>query len=211
MPGASAGDFTLYGHHESEASQRVGLMLRLAGVPFAYRHVDLFAGEHKTPAFRALSRFAQVPVLLHEGTAISQSNVILLYLADALGRFDGATPPARLELRQWLGWEQDMLWNTVLARRAVCYLDAEPAVVAFFQRRAGAALKLLDRHLEGREFIVGAAPTIADIACYPDVAMADQGGVEVARWPRVVAWAARLAALPGVGAPSDILPKASVG
>ncbi len=62
MPGASAGNFTLYGHRESEASRRVGLMLRLAGVPFAYRHVDLFAGEHKTPAFRALKRSGEGPV-----------------------------------------------------------------------------------------------------------------------------------------------------
>jgi glutathione S-transferase len=165
-----------------------------------------------TPEFRALSRWVQVPVLEHDGRVLLQSAAILEYLSESLGRFGGANPEARQDIREWLFWDADRLmpplygWYGVeLGQRGLLPLSFDPMLVAEFERKGGAALDVLDAHLAGRRFIVGDAATIADICCYADIAFAKLADKNLAVWPNVGAWAARIEALPGFAAPFDLL------
>lgn len=200
--------YTLYGVHLSLPSAKVGLMLALCGVPFDFRSVDMRAGGHKTPEFLGKNRFGQVPVLEHAGHAIAQSNVILDYLARVTGRFAGHNDLERLRIAEWLMWEQDRLANGVgLTRGLVRFGQPHHEVVAFLRQRGERALETLDRHLGTAKFLAGAAPTIADVAVFPWIATAEEGGFDVARWPNLQAWAQRVLALPGAAHPYAIMPK----
>ncbi|MGQ0663839.1 MAG: glutathione S-transferase family protein [Pseudomonadota bacterium] len=200
----------LYGVSRSLPSCKVGLMLAVLGVPFDYRHVDMGARQHKTPEFLAMNRYGQVPVLQHGDRFVVQSNVILGHLADAFGKFGGRSPAEKLRIAEWLAWDQDRMASGVGWTRAFTqfFKDTDPAVVAFARARGEAALDVLDRHLGSSKFIAGPEPTIADIAIYPWVATAEEGGFDIARRPNVRDWAERILALPGAAHPYTIMPTA---
>jgi glutathione S-transferase len=65
------------------------------------------------------------------------------------------------------------------------------------QRRGNVALKLMDQHLARNDFFAAGRYTIADIALYTYTSVADQGGFDLAAYPAVQAWLARVAAQPG--------------
>src|SRR5476651_2067922 len=83
--------FTLYGSPHSLPTYKVALMLRLSGEPFSFRYVSFQKGMHKTPEFLALSRWAQVPILVDNERVYLQSAAIVEHLAETLGRFQGPT------------------------------------------------------------------------------------------------------------------------
>ena len=72
---------------------------------------------------------------------------------------------------------------------------------------AEAAIGFVDGALDGRDWLVGDAPSIADIGCWGRMVFMAEGGLEIGRWPRVEAWSRRLAALPGFALPYDLIPK----
>ena len=204
--------FTLHGSPHSLPTYRVALMLRLCREGFRFRYVSFQRGMHLTPEFRALSRWGQVPVLEHGGRVLVQSAAILEYLARTLGRFGFRDDEARQRVLEWLFWDADRLmpplysWYSVeLGRRKLLPLSFDPALVAEFDRKGGAALDRLDEYLSSRRFLVGDAATIADICCYGDIAFARLGGKDLAAWRNVMAWAGRIEALPGFAAPFELL------
>lgn len=203
-------EFTLYGNFLSAPTYRVALMLRLCGQPFAYRHVDLAAGEHRTPEFLALNRFGQVPVLRHGERVLVQSNPILQYLAATQGRYHGTGPDDTIAIAEYLAWEADRLFPGLSRLRFFRrFLRAEQAVQDWFEGFATNGLATLDRLLQGRDWLVGQGPTIADISCYAPVALMDEAGLREDDWPHVAAWAARIRALPGFADPAALLPQES--
>ncbi len=204
--------FTLHGSPHSLPTYRVALMLRLCRVGFSFRYISFQRGMHRTPEFRALSRWGQVPVLQHRGRVLVQSAAILEYLAETLDQFIAAGDDARQQVREWLYWDADRLmpplysWYSIeLGRRNLLPLSFDPALVADFDRKGQAALTLLDSHLADCRFLVGDTATIADICCYADIAFARLGNKDLTAWPNVVAWADRIEDLPGFAAPFDLL------
>jgi glutathione S-transferase len=205
------GVFVLHGSPHSLPTYRVALMLRLCGIGFHFRYISFQRRMHLTPEFRALSRWGQVPVLEHEGRALFQSAAILEYISETFDRFRG-NGTTRQEIREWLFWEADRLypplygWYGVeLGRRNLLPLSFDGAVIARWQQLGEAALGALDAHLDGRGFIVGDAPTVADICCYATIAFAKLSGRDLAAWPHVIAWAGRVESLPGFAPPFDLL------
>jgi glutathione S-transferase len=206
--GKGQGRIVFYGHFNSMPSSKVGLMLALAGAPFSYRHVDLAQGAQKQPDYLALNRFGQVPAIRHGDVTLAQSNVILRYLADALGKFGARNEAEAREIAQWLDWEADLVSSGVRAvRGAVRFWKSDPAVVQFVRGRAERALGMLDSALADRQFLVGGRPTIADIAVLPHVLVVHEGEFDLTPYANVRAWADRMMALPGAGHPYDIMPK----
>jgi len=204
--------FTLHGVGLSAPTYKVALMLTLCGERFSYRHINLREGAHKTPAFLALNRYGQVPALEHGELRLCQSAAILQYLSEVLGKFGGADAVIRQRSREWLFWDADKLSPGVLRTRAIArgVLKAEPPTVAVYREGAEAAFKILDGSLAGGKFLTGAAPTIADIACYGVAVFAYEAGFKLADWPNVAAWAGRVAALAGAKAPHELLPMADI-
>src|SRR5215204_238309 len=203
--------YTLHGIFASGPTYKVGLMLSLAGEPFDYVHVNLREGEHKRPEYLAKQRFGQVPLLVDNsnGRHLGQSAAILEYLADKTGKFGGATLQERMDAREWVFWEFDRLSKGIYRPRAAKLGFAQfPAeVVAHYEADGQAGLKTLESHLGGRSWIVGDAPSFADIDVYGVVAYAPQAGVDLSAFPNVSAWMKRVEALPGFRSNEDLLPK----
>ena len=179
----------------------------LSGLPFSFRTVNLKFGRQKEPEYLAVNRYGQVPALRHRGLTVVQSNVVLDYLARTTGKFEGATEQNRWTAREWLSWESDAITNIAKVRHYHRFRGVDPAVMRYFVPPARAALDFVDASLKGREWLVGGAPTIADIGCWGRMVFMAEGGFDIAEWPNVQAWSRRLAAMPGFGLPYDLTPK----
>lgn len=204
---ADTNDLILYGSFTSSSTYKPMLYLALARLPFAFKTVNLKTGAQKLPDYLAVNRYGQVPALRHRGLTLVQSNVILDYLARATGRFEAASEQERWRAREWLSWEADAITNIAKVRHFARFRAVEPAVTAHFLPLAEAALGFIDRALDGRAWLVGEHCTIADIGCFGRMVFMAEGGIDIARWPRVAAWSARLKAMPGFALPYDLIPK----
>ncbi len=207
---ADAGDperLLLFGSFTSSSSYKPMLFLSLSGLPFSFRTVNLKNGVQKSPDYLAVNRYGQVPALRHRGLTVVQSNVVLDYLARATGCFEGATEQARWTAREWLSWESDAITNVAKVRHYSRFRAVDPAVMDYFRPLAEAAIGFVDRALEGRDWLVGSGPTIADIGCWGRMVFMAEGGLDITRWPNVQAWSERLKAMPGFALPYDLIPK----
>jgi glutathione S-transferase len=205
--------YELHGIWLSGPAYKVGLMLSMCGEPFDYVHVNLRAGEHKSPAFMAKQRFGQVPLLIDNGNGrkLCQSASILEYLAEMQGKFAGDTVEEKIEAREWMFWEYDRLAPNVYRSRGMRIgLRSMPFdTAAMYFNEGNIALKVLDDHLAGRNWLVGKGATIADIDLYGVLDYAAVGGFDLAQYKNLSAWIARFKGLKGFGSPDQILPKES--
>lgn len=187
-------DFTLSGH-----AHRVRLMLSLLGIAYEARQVDLAGGAHKRPEFLDLNLFGQVPVLEIDGHAIADSSAILTYLAltrDPARTWLPADPLAQAQVQRWLSVAAGPLAHGPAAARII-RLFGRDAPIAPAQALARQLFDTMENWLEGRRFLVGNGPTIADVALYSYTARAPEGEIDLSPWPAIRAWLARVEALPG--------------
>lgn len=191
---------TLYTGLGSGNAYKAELMLHLLGLPFTPAGVSIPRGEHRNPDFLRLNPFGQIPVLVDGDAVITDSQAILAYLAarqggDAAAHWFPREPLALAAVMRWLSVAGNEIQNTLTAARAVKLLgwplDYDRAVA-----RGYALLGLMDRHLQGREWLAGPHETIADIACYPYVFLAAEGGVDTRPYAAVEAWLRRVESLP---------------
>jgi glutathione S-transferase len=206
---ADAPEFLLYGHFESGNVYKVALLLALLGQPFAYRHVALFEGETRTDAWRGINRYQEVPVLEHRGERLCQSAVILAWLADRFGKYQGRDERERRAIAEWLAWEQQrILAGPALIRFVRRFQPEVPqAVIDYLTPRAERALGQLERAVSEKPFLVGEQATIADVAASAYLFWLDQTGLDPARWPAVQRWLDRIRALPGFKPAEALLPR----
>jgi glutathione S-transferase len=197
---------TLYGSFTSSSSYKPMLYLALARLPFSFRTVNLKIGVQKEAEYLAINRWGVVPSLRHRGLTILQSNVILDYLARETGHFEGRTEQARWQAREWLSWEADHITAVARVRHSARFRKMHDEVIAEFRPRAEAALSVVDKTVSDRPFLVGDYPTIADIGCWGRMVFMAEGGFEIANWPYLEAWAARIKAMPGFALPYDLIP-----
>ncbi|GJH14178.1 glutathione S-transferase [Caballeronia novacaledonica] len=188
----------LYYHPLSGHSHRARLFMSLVGLQPELVEVDLMKGAHKAPEFLKLNRFGQVPVLIDDGTAISDSNAILVYVAKKFGKEDWLpeAPEAAASIQRWLSVAAGEIAHGPAAARLITVFgakyDPEQAI-----SRAHSVLLLIEAELDGREFISNDHPTVADVALYSYIARAPEGNVDLANYPNVNAWLRRIEALQG--------------
>jgi glutathione S-transferase len=203
-------DLTLFGSFTSSSTYKPMLYLALARLRFNFRTVNLKFGRQKEAEYLAVNRYGQVPALRHRGLTIVQSNVILDYLGRTTGHFAGATEQDRWTAREWLSWEADNITNVAKVRHYSRFRQVNPAVMDYYRPLAEAAVGFVDTALRGREWLVGDGPTIADIGCWGRMVFMAEGGLDITRWPNVLAWSDRLKAMPGFALPYDLIPKKDV-
>ena len=142
-----------------------------------------------------------LPVLeLDEGIFVRESTAICTYLAEDRSLFP-ADKFTRARILEWMGFEQTHVDGVISRAR---FRRMYPNVIATREEEFDAwlaegrdALRLLDAHLERREFLVGDGFSLADIALYAYTHVADQGGFELGRYPALRAWFSRVEAQPG--------------
>ncbi|WP_197488410.1 glutathione S-transferase family protein [Methylomonas koyamae] len=188
----------LYDMELSGNCYKIRLLCGLLGIDYERVAVDLMQGQHKTEDFLRLNPRGQIPVLEDAGALIWDSSAILLYLARQYGGEQwlplAAKPMA--EVMQWLSLAQnELLYGLARARAAKKF--NRPWDVEQCQQHGRLGLQVLERQLATNAWLAGSQPTIADIACYPYVALAPEGGVALAEFPAVLAWMQRIRELPG--------------
>jgi len=172
--------FPLSGH-----AHRVELFANLAGIKHEVINVDLANGAQKSPEFLALNPAGQVPVIEDGSTVVTDANAILVYLARKYApSFIPTDPVQEAEVQKFLTLTAGELAFGPAAARLINVFNA-PLSVEFTHTVAARVLGKLEAHLEGREFLVGDTPTIADVAIYSYTAHAPEGDVSLDPYPNV--------------------------
>jgi glutathione S-transferase len=192
---------TLYDYPPSQNAWKVRQLLAHLQRPHRTRLVSIFEGEGGSDAYRAISPTGTVPaIVLEDGRALAESNAILMFLgqgtpylpADAFGQ---------AKVWQWLCFEQERIESQIGALRhwtLTGKLARRPEVLVELKRSAGGnALAILERELATRTFIAGDRYGIADIALFAYASRADEAGFDLAAYPHLQAWIARVRAQPG--------------
>jgi len=200
----------LYCFGESGNAYKCALALQVSGSDWTPVYVDFFNGEARSPAFLAINEMGEVPVLRDGAVVLTQSGNILFHLAARTGQLGGATEAERQEVLRWVLWDNHKLSGQAgTCRFLMNFLAPEKrpeGVAAFLQGRLKAAYTVLNRHLEGRDWIVGSGPTLADLSCCGYLYYPEPFGFDRADWPHIDRWLDRIAALPGWKHPYDLMP-----
>lgn len=189
---------TLYDVPPSGNCHKVRLMLNFLALSYQTQPVNLVGGEQRSPDYLRLNPFGQVPVLADDGLIIRDSQAILVYLAKRYGG-EPWWPDDAFRLAQvaaWLSTAANEIANGPAMLR-VHHKFGRAIDVSKAQQTAEKVLNIIDLHLESRDWLVGETLSIADIAAYPYLALAPEGGIDIGAYPKIVAWFQRIRALPG--------------
>ena len=188
---------TIHGFPLSGHSHRVELFASIAGINHEVNIINLAAGEHKQAAFLALNPDGQVPTIVDDGEAISDSSAILVYLARKYANdYLPQDPIEEAQVQKFLTLAAGEIAFGPAAARLINVFNADIDPV-FAKSIAKKALTKLERHMSGKEYLVANRPTIADIAIYSYVAHAPEGGISLAPYPNVSRLLTNIEALEG--------------
>lgn len=202
-------EFRLYCFAQSGNAYKAALTLQLCGAKWEPRFVDFFNGETRTPEYREkVNEMGEVPVLEHAGKRLSQSGVILQYLAEHFGRFAGTGPDEKREVLRWILWDNHKLTSYIATLRFFVQFQktGETPVTEFLRDRIKGSLGILDKHLSKSDFAVGSTPSIADFSMCGYLYWPEEFGVSWSDFPRVGAWLERIRKLPGWVYPYELMP-----
>lgn len=190
----------IYGDSISGNCLKVKWTADRLGHAYDWIETSVLKAETRTPDFLAMNPAGQVPLLLLEdGRPLAQSNAIILHLAEGSDLIP-VDAYARARMLEWMFWEQYSHEPYVaVARFHVHYLgkaaaELDPKLV----ERGNAALQRLEDGLDGADFLVGGRLSLADVALVAYTRVAHEGGFDLARYPRVKAWVARVEAALGI-------------
>jgi glutathione S-transferase len=191
----------LYDSPVSGNCYKVRLLLAQLGIPYERRTMDVVDRSNRADVLGDLNPALRVPTLvLDDGRPLAESGAILWYLGEGT-RFIPEDPYERAQVLQWMFFEQyDHEPAIAVVRFWLAYSgNAEKFADRVPERQAAGhrALAAMERHLQGREFLVGNGPTLADVALYAYTHVADEGGFDLGGYPAVREWLGRVAAQPG--------------
>lgn len=193
-----APEIVVYGTRLSGHTHRVETFLRMLRLPF--RSVEAGAAVRQSAEFRQLNPLGQIPVLTDGGLVLADSNAILVYLAKRYAPGSGWLPEDAIgaaRVQRWLSLAAgEIAFGPARARMRARFFDTGmPQQV--MQDLAAKVLGFMDAELATSPFLAGDTATLADLACYAYVAHAPEGGIDLAPYPHVNSWIARVQALPG--------------
>jgi glutathione S-transferase len=201
-------EYTLYCFAQSGNCYKVALMLNLCGADWTPRFVDYFNGETRTPAYREINEMGEAPVLEFGRERLSQSGVILDYLAGKFGRFGWRNDEERREILRWTLFDNHKFTGYIATLRFLISLQktGETPVTEFLRGRAVNSLGIVDKHLAKQRFLIGDNPTIADLSLCGYLYWPDEFGVTWNDYPHIGRWLDDIKALPGWEHPYKLMP-----
>jgi len=192
--------------HEYAASgncYKVRLTAACVGIHLERRDYDIMKRETRTPAFLLdVSPNGRIPVLQVDHRFIPESNAACYYIADGSSlipteRFDHA------DMLRWMFWEQYShepniatlrFWKDWVGHQNLT--EAQKHQIPTKREAGEAALKLMEKHLEGRDWFVASHLTLADICLFAYTHVAAQGGFDLLHFPRIRTWIERVKGQP---------------
>jgi len=193
--------YRLYDYLPSGNGYKVRLVLKYLGLPYEVIEKDIKQGATRTPEFLRLNPNGRIPLLeIPDKGHLPESHAIIAYLAEGSDlipqdRFDRAL------MWQWLCFEQYNLEPNIGTARfwvnSLKKTETELGEKLIEKRKSGyAALDVLEKGLEGKNFLIGNRYSLADIALYAYTHVAPEGGFDLNNYPNIRAWCQRIAKLP---------------
>jgi glutathione S-transferase len=186
----------LYRNPKSGHCHRVELLLAFLGLPYETIDLDMANGAHKAPEYLKISPFGKVPAIDDGGYTLSDSNAILVYLVQTYAKGSHwlpEDPKTAAEVQRWLTIAADNIFSGPCSARLVTLFGAQLDHAAAIAKSHD-LFKLMETHLNGRNWLAAETITIADIAGYSYIAHAPEGGVDLAPYPNLRAWLNRIEA-----------------
>jgi glutathione S-transferase len=190
----------LYDSPVSGNCYKARLILAYRDLPYERRTMDVADRSNRPDVLGGLNPALRVPTLiLDDGRPLAESGAILWYFGEGTPLVPGDSYE-RAQVLQWMFFEQyDHEPSIAVVRFWVAYSGRAEAFADRLEERTAAGYRALDameRHLAGREFLVGSGPTLADIALYAYTHVAPEGGFDLSGYPAIGSWLDRVAALP---------------
>ena len=203
---------TLHCFGESGNAWKCALALEMAGMEWTPRRVAFFEGETRTPEYRAINPMGEVPALETPDGTLSQSGVILDWIAERSERLAPKDADERRAILRWVlfdnhkvsGIAGPLRFNTNFLPEAKRSADVND----FLAMRLTSALKVMEAHLAANDWLALGRPTAADLSCAGYLYYPEPYGFARADFPAIDAWMDRLAAEPGFALPYDLMPRA---
>jgi len=205
---------TLYDYDASADCYKARLLLAILKLEYNLVPVDIHPGDdHRQPGFLELNPLGEVPVLTDDGVTLTEVTSILVWLAarhDASGQWlpkDGLAA-----VTQWLAISARLAASIGAARMALA--KTEDFNLAPLQTEGRRLLRVVDEHLwfaerNGADWLLPSAhPSIADIACFPDLALCEEAGIPLLEFPAIRRWLDRVKRIPGFTPTAGIFPAA---
>jgi glutathione S-transferase len=190
--------YTLYDYLPSGNGYKVRLTAKFLNIPYRLVQVDIIQGASRTPEFLAMNANGRIPLLEVPGRGfLAESHAIIGYLAEG-SELLPADAWQRANLWHWLCFEQYHIepnigtarfWVSILGKTSAELGERLTEKLA----KGHEALAVLEKGLQGREFLVADRFTLADIALYAYTHVAPEGGISLEAYPRIRAWMARVA------------------
>ncbi len=195
---------TIYGDTISGNCLKVKFVAERLNIPYRWVETSVVRRETRTSDFLSINPAGQVPaVVLADGRLLSQSNAIMLHLAEGSDLIP-TDSYERAVMFQWLFWEQYNHEPTIATRRFhLHYLKKSEAEINPALKEGGeAALARMEGQLNGHEYFVSGRLSLADIALVSYTRFAHEGGFDLGQYPRVRNWVLRIEK--GLGLPSAL-------
>jgi glutathione S-transferase len=183
---------TIYGDSISGNCLKIKFVADRLGLPYDWIETSVLKKESRTPQFLAMNPAGQVPLAVFaDNGPLAQSNAIILHLAWDSDLIPN-DPFERALMFQWLFWEQYSHEPAVAVlrfhRHYLKKAEIDPALVT----KSEAVLTLMNNHLAGGSYFVGERLSLADVALVAYTRFAHEAALDLARWPHVKAWVARV-------------------
>lgn len=194
----------LYGSDQSGHSYKVRLFLTLAQIEHEYIWVDLMLARKDRPIdFMTVAKHGEVPVLIDNDLTICQSNAILQHLADKTGIYAG-----NHQVNEWLSWEANRIGFSLPNYRFARIWQKPPQqIMDYLLGRLIFDLKILNKNLDGKNYLVGDSLTIADLSNSAYMFWLDDVGINANDYPNIKRWLNNITTLPHYQPPTILMAK----
>ncbi len=183
---------------------KITIFLEEAGLEYKIHPVNIGKGEQFAPEFLKIAPNNRIPAIVDRAPAgggkpisVFESGAILLYLAGKTGKFIPKDLRGQVTTLEWLMWQMAGLGPMAGQNHHFANYAPEkiPYAIERYVKETSRLYGVLDKRLEGREYIVGDQYTIADVACYPWI-IPERQGQDIDEFPNLKRWHAQIRARP---------------
>ena len=192
--------YRVYGDMLSGNCYKIKLLMQWLSIEHEWLHVDILAQETHTEQFLSMNSNGKIPVLeIDNQQYLWESNAILNFLAEGTPYLP-ASGLSRAKVLQWQFFEQNCHEPYIAVARYINkYLGLPDHLLEKYrskQEGGHKALGVMEQQLSQSQFLVGDAPTIADISLFAYTHVAAEGGFSLEQYPSIQQWIFRIKDLP---------------